>query len=204
MSIEQAVRREIISLIRAQTSRLSAAAFYATGALQNRAFDGGISSVATLSAPTAGIVTAAIMQSKASGFFLVSASGTVTAGAVEAAGVNVLLQTITPTVAGTLPTLANVSSTVNGIALSTGITAITVAATGGLGSEVIHVNENALNGLTSSALVSPWAFSAVIGASAAPELRLALGSYTVVNIALTVATTTVTISNFAFSVMELP
>ena len=204
MSIEQAVRREIISLIRSQTSRLAAAAFYATGSLQNRAFNGGIAASAALVAPTAGIATCAVMQSKSSGFFLVNASGTVTVLAPEAAGVNVILETTTPTVPGATITVTGGGAAVNGIYLSTGATAITLSATGGLGGQVIHVNENALNGLASSSLVSPWAFSAIIGASASPELRLALGSVMAISIALTVATTTIEITNFAFSVMELP
>jgi hypothetical protein len=176
-------------------------------AFTNRQSVAGVATVATLTAPTAGIVATALVTAKVSGLFLVMASGTVTVGAVEAAGVTTILESVTPATAGVgITVTGGTVQSGSSIYLSTGTTAITLAAaTGSLGSVATNVEETGLNGLASSALVVPFSFAGIYGVStAAPIGALALGSIAAFSLALTVATTTATLSNFSFSTMELP
>ena len=173
-------------------------------ALGNRAFAAGLATVATLTAPTAAILMTGVVQSKASGYFVVLASGTLQIGAVEAAGGTLSLQSNTPTVAGAAIVVAGGTAN-GGIQTSSATTAITLSATGGMVGAATLASEEALNGLASSALVSPYSFSGIFGVSTAEPLpRVPLGSFIAFSIAATVATTTITAVNSNFAIYELP
>src|SRR5277367_4910889 len=75
-------------------------------ALQNRVFAQGLTGAASLTAPTVGNLATAVVVSKASGFFVVMASGTMQIGAVEVGGATLELCSNTPSVAGNTITVA--------------------------------------------------------------------------------------------------
>lgn len=179
----------------------------AVAAFRNRAVAPGIASVATLTAPTAGILACVVLQARASGIFSVSFCGTAVAGAVEVGGVTLTCESVTPVTAGAGITVANgTQQSGTPVWTSSATTAITLAAaSGSLNSEQVLATEEGLNNLASSSLNMPFCFS--LGAGAAlgfPVAGVALGSWIAFSIAATIATTTVTLTNMAIFVNELP
>lgn len=176
-----------------------AAAQRINSALSNRAAASGVVSSATLTAPTAGIVVAAVLVSKASGLFVVGCSGTATAGAVEVGGVTIAMNVVTTVVPGAAIVVANGTPIGTGVQNSSATTALTLSATGGVATALMAA-QNGLNNLAASALVMPWGIAGVHPGTS----RVALGSQVAFALVGTVATTTLQLSNFNFSIFELP
>jgi hypothetical protein len=172
-------------------------------AQRNRAFTTGVASTATLTAPSAAIYLCAVLQSVASGFFQVTASGTGVAGAVESAGATVSLITNTPAVAGAGITVSGGQTSGVGVSVSSESTAITLAATSGslVGASTKSSQQN-LNGLTSSATSFGWSLSGIVGVDNTPD-PLANGSYMAIAIVGTIATTSLELTSIMFSAWEL-
>lgn len=203
--MEQGIRREVTKMIQAMLTRSQANVGEVLGALTNRAYDAGIATVATLTAPTSGIFATAVVKAKASGLFVVMASGTAVSGLVETAGSAIGLVSQTPATAGVGITVTGGGSPSNGVSLSSGTTAITLAAaTGSMASAVNQVTQYGLNGLASSSLQTPFGISGIFGATAAPVVAVPVGSTIAFSLAGTIATTTLTLIDLALSVYELP
>lgn len=182
-------------------------ALRAIGALQNRQAAPGLASSATLTAPTAGILACVLMTAKVSGLFLVNVCGTVTAGAVESAGVTMIMESATPVTAGATITVNNgTQQSGTNVYTSSSTTALTyTASSGSMGSEQILAEETNLNGLASSALVAGFSFNLIAGGAVGfPLAALAVGSQIAFGVAVTIATTTATITNYSISAVELP
>jgi len=173
-------------------------------ALQNRAYTDGVATMATLTAPTAGIFAVLLLTAKVSGLFMVSASGYMQVGAPEAGGASISLESQTPATAGVGINISNGTASGTGVQVSSATTAITIAAaSGSLSAAQNHAQATGLNGLASSALVAPFSFSGILGSVVGGQ-PLAKGSTIAYYLAGTVATTTLTINLSNFSAFEMP
>jgi hypothetical protein len=175
-------------------------------ALRNRAYCDGLTS-GTLTAPTIAtpsVYAIALLTAKTSGIFQVAASGTATAGAVEAGGVSVALVAFTPATAGATISIAHGTPAPgqNGVIYFVSGSAITVAAsTGSLTANTLAQN-NGLNNLASSATSMPFALCGDFGQGTG--LPVTVGSQVAFALCGQVGTTTLELANFNLSVNELP
>ena len=202
--MEQSPRREVLKMIQAMLTPLQNRINALQGSFENRA-SSTFATTAVLTAPTAAILTTAVIKAKTSGLFLVTVSGNATAGAVEAAGFTLSLDANLATVAGAAITVTGGTTGTpnNGISTSSATTAITLAT---VSAATVLATQEALNGLASSALVAPFSFSAICGGSVTTNVMVPVpvGSNVAYSIVATIATTTITLTNFVFSVVEIP
>jgi hypothetical protein len=216
-------RDEIWKMIAQATSSLEARLNGLTGAFGMIAHaDATVITSATLTAPTAGILATCTgvvrgpVNSPSGGSFpsgesrfLVMATGVATIGAVEAAGATISLLRHQPNTVGALVNETGgvlVGGGADGAPVqmfgSAATTAITVAAsTGSLQTDTL-CSSTGLNGLAASALSMPFALAGIFGGHNSDTYPNGTGFG--FSIAGTVATTTLQLTNFAFTFLQIP
>jgi len=167
----------------------------------NKAFAATNFSTATLNASPSALI-AANMVAKKSGLFLVMASGTITENSVGP--VSVLLMFNKATTAGATITVNGATPVGSGISNSSGSTPLTFTASSGAMSGLTQYSgETALNSLASSALVSPWAFAAIVGNTNTDATPVPLGNSIAFCIAGSTGGPNIQLTQCQMSVFEL-